>query len=540
MSDTPPEFDLKFLPDWLKEEPKKNAYANYEGGDSERPPRDFTRPKPRRPEQGRKDQRQDQRRGGGDSSRRPGPPDRNRPPRENTPPAPVEQPAQVRVEFFPEPNCTVALAKQIKTSAKAYPLFDLARMFLEKPDRHRVKIIATGGAVLHQCGENGPVSLDRQSIEKNAFQMSKHLYYEEETTQGEAPKGNFSNVARCSLSGVLLGPTNHHAYQPTLRKLYEERFSRRMSFPEYQRQVQVVTSPEAIEAWKEQARSRTVFKTLQEPEPVEIASAGEAEQHFRKHYLDKSLRSGNSFELSGGVSRSLPDRNLTAAVRYAWEDENRFPGQLMNHLRHEFIRAGLHIFKHRNRVQLVSGIRPTPFSSVQATLSDTVTGILNVIASTPKCTRADLVAKIPPAPDADPAKHKSLLVADLHWLTHAGHVIEFHNGILELPSAPNPASEQKKPREKNPANKEQQPGQPKEKQPEKPVEAVEVKQEEQAVQHDEAPAQRVESSVEEVAVAVEPEAVPAPDPMVQQEQAQHQPAEESAAQLEELPPEKPV
>src|SRR3954447_10511751 len=31
MSDTPPEFDLKFLPDWLKESAPTQKYADYEG-----------------------------------------------------------------------------------------------------------------------------------------------------------------------------------------------------------------------------------------------------------------------------------------------------------------------------------------------------------------------------------------------------------------------------------------------------------------------------------------------------------------------------
>ena len=448
MSTDPSDFDLKFLPDWLKEEPKKNAYADYEGGESERPGRDFSRPRPPRRDQGRKDSRQ-----GGDSRprRQDRQDDRNRPRAAQVPAAPVERTPQVNVEFLPEPNCTIALAKQIKAGARAYPLFDLARMFLEKPDRHRVKITTTDGAAkLYQCGEGGSVSLDRQSLERNAFTLSRHLFYTEETTQGEPPKGNYTNVARCSLSGTLLGPTNHHAYQPTLRKLYEERFSRRMSFPEYQRQIEVVTKPEVIEAWKEQARSVTTFKTLEET-PVTIESASEAERHFRTHYLEKCLRSGNSFEISGEASRNLPDRGIANAVRQSWEDENRFPGHLMNNLRREFIHAGLYIFKHRNRVQLVSAIRPTPFSQSQQTLSDTITEILKAIGSTPKCTRVDLAAKIIPLhPEDDPAKIKSQLASDLHWLTHAGHVIEMHNGILELPGTPNPNPNpsQKKPQTK--------------------------------------------------------------------------------------------
>lgn len=445
MSDQPPDFDLKLLPDWLKEPPSKNPYAHYEGEKSEKPRRDFSPSRPPRRDSRQKDPRKPGR-GRADSKHRDHPSERDRF-QPQPPAAPPEKAAPVSIELLPDPNCTLALGKQIKSSARAYPLFDLARMFLEKPDRHRVKITVTGeGATLFQCGENGPVALDRHPIEKNAFALSKHLFYAEETTQGEPPKGNYSNVARCRLSGVLLGPTNHHNYQPALRKLYEERFSRRISFAEYQREIEIVTAPEAIEAWKEQARTVTTFKTLQETEPVTFTSADEAERHFREHYLQKCLHSGNSFEISGEASRRLPDRAIAAAVRQAWEKETRFPGQVMNHLRREFIHAGLHIFKHRNRIQLVSAIRPTPFNEAQQSLSDAVAGILKIIAATPKCTRAELGAKILPLHQDDPVKAKAALAADLHWLIHEGHVIEFHNGILELPLPSKPDA--KKPQEK--------------------------------------------------------------------------------------------
>ena len=450
MNEIPPDFDLKFLPDWLKEQPKKNVYANYEGEGPEKPRRDFTKPRPRQRDQKPKGQRppesRQRRHQQGDEPQR-----GHLPPQEH-----AEKASPVKVEFLPELHCAVALAKQIKASARAYPLFDLARMFLEKPDRHRVKIAASDpAATLYQCGENGPVSQDRQSLERNAFMLSKHLFYEEETTQGDPPKGNYTNVARCRLSGTLLGPTNHHGYQPAVRKLYEERFSRRMPFTEFQREIEVVSEPGVIEAWKEQSRSVTTFKTLKEPEQLSFTPAGEAERHFRSHYLAECVRGGKAFELSGTASRNLPDRNLSAAVRYAWEDENRFPGHLMNHLRHEFIRAGLYIFKHRNRVQLVSPIRPVPFGNTQQTLSDSVAEILKVIAATPKCSRAELAAKILPAHEDDPAKIKSQLASDLHWLTHAGHVIELHNGILELPVPPasNPATPPKKREKQHPAVK---------------------------------------------------------------------------------------
>lgn len=464
MNDEPSDFDLKLMPDWLKDAPAKNPYADYETKEFDRPRRDFDRARPSRPGQGPPR--------GGDRDRKPGGhgerprDDRRGPPRSQGPSKPgphrdpprdsrdgqrsqefqrpaqpqVEEiPAAVTVEFLPDLNCVASIAKQIKQSNHACPLFGLAKMFLAKPERHRVRIASTdANTPLFQCGENGPLALDRSILEKNAFTLLKERFYSKETTLREPLKGNFTNVARCKLSGKLLGPTNYHAYQPNLRKIFEERFSRRMSFPDYLRQIEISTNPAAVEAWKEEARSVTTFKTLNEPEPVVFESAAEVEPHFRKHYLDQLIQSGVSFEISGEASRSLPDRRLAAAIKRAWEKELGFPGQLMHHLRRMLSETGLHIFKHRKRMQYISAIRPDRFKASPASLSENIALILQTIESSPRCTRLDLANKILHSKQDDPElpRLKSALAADLHWLIHAGHVIEFQDGKLDLPLAP--------------------------------------------------------------------------------------------------------
>ena len=62
----------------------------------------------------------------------------------------------------------------------------------------------------------------------------------------------------------MLGPTNHHDYQRRLRNIYEQRFSRRMSFPEYQHKIEIVSDPAVVDKWKEDARKQTSFTTLRE------------------------------------------------------------------------------------------------------------------------------------------------------------------------------------------------------------------------------------------------------------------------------------
>ena len=106
---------------------------------------------------------------------------------------------------------TYAIAKQIKQSGRAYPLFGTGRLFLERPERHRVRITSDNPEVpLHQLGD-GPVSFDRAALERAAFFAERSKYYKEEVVEGEPIKGNFSNVAKLRGGGPIIGPTNSRA-----------------------------------------------------------------------------------------------------------------------------------------------------------------------------------------------------------------------------------------------------------------------------------------------------------------------------------------
>ncbi len=486
MSDSPQDFDLKFLPDWLKEAPSPNRYANFEG-ESDRPRRDRDDRRPggdRGPSRGGPERRGPRppggpRPGGGPRSpggQRPGgsrpggpprrddrgggprPTDRDRrddarPPRE----APKAPPVEVRVEFLPEPNAGGGIARQIKGSGRAYAVFQTAKLFLDRPERHLVRVTsAQADAPLFQVGD-GPISFDRAAVERGAFLHAKDEYYVEETVQGEPIKGNFSNVARVRGTDILLGPTNHHGYQPALRRIYEERFSRRMSFQEYQQQeIEIVNAEQAVADWKEQARSSTTYSTTKEAEPIVFKTLFDAEQHFRKTYLPQLVKTGVTLECSGAASRAGLDRHITNAVRDAWEKERVFPQGLVNALRPYFSEAGLHFFKHRKRVLHVSSIKPVRHPEKQV-FSDGITSILKTVEEQPRIKRPQLAKKIlgegHDAPEAAPRKEQ--LAADLHYLLHIGHVIEFSDGALDLPlsakgETPLPPRPERKPA-RNPA-----------------------------------------------------------------------------------------
>jgi hypothetical protein len=435
--DAPDLLDLKFLPAWLKETSAENRYADFAGEE---------------PGPGARERRAPDRRGGDRRERGPRPPrgKERRDPRERErrptagraeertrPEMPQAPPVTVEVRFVPDSRVLEAVLAQIKGGHLAYSVFSLARMFLDKPERYDVLLKAETGT-LFQLGENGPIASDQRVLENGAFLAQKDEFYRTEVSQTEPIKGNFTAIARCRLSGILLGPPNHHTYQPQLRNLYEQRFSRRMSFPDYQRQIEIVTNPEAVERWKEEARSVTTYVTLKEEPPLTFKSAAETERHFRQTYLPGLLRSNAEARVDGVASRRLADRSLGRTIEDAWAREFRSPSRMMQELMGGFRQSALHTFRHRKGMLFVSPIRVRPFQHGSSSVSASVAAILSTVGENPGINRKQLLEKQPhdESEAAEAREKKKLsLASDLHWLISEGHVIEFNDGALDLARA---------------------------------------------------------------------------------------------------------
>jgi hypothetical protein len=469
MADEAPSFDLRLTPDWLKESEPANRYADYEGevsGDrfaqrrrgrrDERPRRAGDSPTDRnRRDQGRAgqnrvapSQRPPQTAGSQHSNSNRVSQTRVNPglrtAREEYATSPEVEVAPVQIDFLPEERAFAKIIQQIKQGHTAYPLFGLARMFLERPERHRIRVRSLDNvSMVYQFGDFGAVAMESGALERIAFHEKKDEFYKTEIIEKEPVKGVFTLVARCTLSGKLLGPTNYHAFQPTIRALYEQRFSRRMNFEDYRRTIEITSDPALVNQWKEEARKTITYQTKNEETPIVFQNLAAVEQHFKQNYLPTLIKPCLAAELPGDLVRHLPDRRIVASIRVARDRENRFPAQIAGALRHGLNQAGLHVFKHKKRILYISTVRPLLFDPNQASVSPGLAAILATLRSFPKITRKQLAEKILPKEKNEAGedteayqRKKAALVADLLWLAKAGHVIEFADGTLDLPLPP--------------------------------------------------------------------------------------------------------
>jgi hypothetical protein len=428
--------DLKLLPAWVKEPVEARDYQRYAGEDERRDLR--KQPRDRKGKRlthnrTRTDSREFKT-VGRDRRARQGQDRRESPHHEAR--LKISRPVmpEVAIHFLPYPPAFENVVAQIKSGSVAYSLYALARLFLEKPGRYEVRLTVKAESPLYRLGDNGALSVDREFLERNAFGFAQSDFFAVEVTESEPIKGNFSNVARCGLSGTILGPTNHHNYQLQLRSLYEQRFSRRMSFADYQRQIEIVNDAALIERWKEETRKVTTYTTSREEVPLTFSSATEAERHFRSHYLEELIESLEEVTIGGVLSRRLPDRVLNRAVEDAWVQETRSPSGMMQELAGRFRQDGLHLFRHRRGMLFVSPTRPRAFVHEQAGVSPSVNAILEALAGTAAINRKQLFDKLIGDVTSEGAETRKLaLASDLHWLINEGYVIEFNDGSLDLP-----------------------------------------------------------------------------------------------------------
>lgn len=468
-SDTDLDLDSLFLPAWAQQPANKNLYAKFEGreeredrrddrggrGDRPRRPRGDRPPGrpegrgPRPPQSGRPDRRDG---GRGPGRRDFGPRGQGRPEQERPAPQPLPE---VDVQLRPDETGVDSLTRQIRMTGRAYPLFGIAQIILEKPERHQLLFTAKkkpdGTAIqpLFTCALDETLWLNEDEAVSHVLQKHFTTFYQPERTQTDPPKGTYTFVAQCGLSGIVLGPPNYHDYQNQLRKLHAGRFSR-MPFDVFKSRVRIVKDEEVVKKWIEEQSWKTEYICLNVPEPLKLATRDEVEKHFRATHLASIIKQVDSHQVTGVASRNMPCRGLQRLARVKWEDQRRFPLQLATLLSQMFASRGLQFFKVNKTVTHVSVARPQFLDLETTPVSDNVRRIVEFIAAHPKCSRRNLFEALAPAalpttqPPAEGAPvpelspEASAVISDLHWLVHQGHVIEFANGTLETAKKPVP------------------------------------------------------------------------------------------------------
>ena len=440
-----------FTPDWAKGKPADaSRYAHFEGRDDRAPRRDDDRPPrsggPRR--DGDRPRFGGPRREEGDRPRFNGPRrDGDRPrfngprrdgdrPRFNGPRREFIAPLDADVRILPAPKDIGTIINKIKATHLAYPLKQLAYFFLEHPEACILRIApkkpkpgeAPADLNFHQCKACGAVMFSEEELLAHVLAVHITDYYDIEEVACDPPKGAFTCVAKCGLTGELLGPPNLHGYDARIREMIRTRFPD-MDEAHYRARIEMVRDADVIEQWRASATKKTVYKKKGDPEAPAV-ERDVAERDFRSMIAPSLLTAPKSVDMTADVALKTSSKPLLYACRDALQREKRFPASLFYALRGAFHHRKLAFFRANDPrgPEFVCAAQPTKLDTSHAIAE--LTAIVKFVEDNPCAPQAALLAAL-----AGDDKTKAADVrAHLTWLIEKGYVIAYANGALTAPA----------------------------------------------------------------------------------------------------------
>lgn len=339
------------------------------------------------------------------------------------------KPLNVEVKVLPETKALGTIIRKLQGDFHAYKLKDLAYFLLNNPSSVLLKITpkaAADGAAqapgaaqpavqFHQCKACSYASVRKEDVIAHALAAHLSDYYEAREIEVEPPKGNFNCVAKCGLTGVLLGPPNRADFSSVVREMIRTRFPG-MSEADYRAKIEMVRDSETIEEWRKGATKKTVYVAKGAGENAMQLTRDQAEAEFRRNILDNLLDEPRNLMITADAALKSDYKPLLWAARDALEQELRMPYGMVFALRGAFHHRKFHFFRANDArgPEFVTSQELKEFDSTHAIPE--LANVAAFIAEHP-CQPKNVIA-------TDAEKEKQLT-----WLVSTGHVVAFTNGV---------------------------------------------------------------------------------------------------------------
>ena len=284
---------------------------------------------------------------------------------------------------------------------------------------HLSTIIAVSADIELNIILQNEICVDGVTLSLTDRVLTAHLgeYYDSKEVEVEPPKGNFSCVAKCGLSGVLLGPPNIHEFNAVVKEMIRTKYPE-MSEEQYRSHIEMVRDADTIEEWRKGATKKTVFfaKGAAEQEGAQGLSREQAEGEFKRTILPSLIDTPKNLMITAEVAMKSPVKPLQWAVKDAVEAERRAPYNMCFALRGAFHHRKMKFFRANDArgQEFVTNVEYKEFDAEHAIPE--LAAAAKFVAEHPCCDKSEF----PQEPDFE--KH-------IEWLVTTGHVVAFTNGV---------------------------------------------------------------------------------------------------------------
>lgn len=290
----------------------------------------------------------------------------------------------VEVTFYPDDIPFKALCHAMRTSCRTYELFEIARLILDKPERFIAVVRPLSkdeeAPKLFCAVPDGLPFLTEDAAISHVLKNHLEPFFEIEEVEVEAPKGNFTVISKCGITGELLGPPNYHRYQALVQEHHATRLPH-MPFGRFQTKIESVKEQEHIDAWVQKMTKikRYKIKEPAEGDPEFIDGLDALRSFLLNRRRDLVVRANEQARIPGRLLDGLPKGDLRRSVETVLEQQRTFPLETSNNLRGRLRRMRFTIYKRGSKgVSFVCAVKRN-FREPGTILADSPQSLLEFI-----------------------------------------------------------------------------------------------------------------------------------------------------------------
>ena len=371
------------------------------------------------------------------------------------------------VSFFPEAVPFANLIREMKTTCRAYSLFDLAKLILGKSERFVVMatpVEKPGHEIAYFVTKpDGLACATREEACSHLMDCHGESFFEVEERETEAPKGSFTVVNKCGLTGELLAPPNYHRYAELIREHHATHLPN-VPYEKFQRSIETEHGTETVEAWLDGMKKVRVYrlKDRSEKEPEFFETRETLQRFLMGQRFSKLIKKVRRARFSGNCLNNLPSGTLKRDVKMALEEQIRYPLSTATMLRRNFRKMKFAVYKRGSKgITFVCAIK-RKIRTPDTVFASSIQTLLDFLDENPKSRKNELVERFLGFDSEKRTEEQEesvrQLARDFRWLVREGYVTEFADGALLLPPvAPTPPTSSSKAKKKQKITKLEKP-----------------------------------------------------------------------------------
>lgn len=340
------------------------------------------------------------------------------------------------VNFYKEDQAFEALLAEMRKNCKTYELFTVAQLILQKPER----FVATVRRRPNREGVVVPLYLSllddlpfESEHEAMSYIIQHHIeeFFDVQEEQVEPPKGHFTCVYRCGVTGKLLSAPNYHRYKTILRDHFNAAIHS-MPFERFVAKIETSKAEEDIQKWLEEMSRKVTYtpkaidESVTDREPIETLEG--VKNYLLKYYKDRILREVTTVRVTGTDAEKLPSVGLAKAIQFFLQRQRQFPLDTANNLRNPFRHVGFGIYrKGKNGISYVCAVK-RKFRTPDDVFTPNIQALIEFLKPLEKTTLTEIQKNYVETQQLDEAE----VLEGLNWLIHEGYVVAYENGDLYL------------------------------------------------------------------------------------------------------------